>query len=151
MEKQEELTAFWKAENRLYNETNQLYHRLARHSGLSDCAFWLLYALREAGFDMPLDALSVAVEGREVRILPARGFNRGNENLPFVEVELEVGEDAFRDEAGNSNEAMTLRFTAAAQRCGSSYLSGFMEDGCKCYSEGSKCYCDCGPVDLFEL
>ena len=47
MKKQEELTAFWKAENRLYNETNQLYHRLARHSGLSDCAFWLLYALRE--------------------------------------------------------------------------------------------------------
>ena len=34
MKKQEELTAFWKAENRLYNETNQLYHRLARHSGL---------------------------------------------------------------------------------------------------------------------
>ena len=107
--------------------------------------------LRTNGQRVPLDALSVAVEGREVRILPARGFNRGNENLPFVEVELEVGEDAFRDEAGNSNEAMTLRFTAAAQRCGSSYLSSFMEDGCKCYSEGSKCYCDCGPVDLFEL
>ena len=47
MKKQEELTAFWKTENRLYNETNQLYHRLARHSGLSDCAFWLLYALRD--------------------------------------------------------------------------------------------------------
>ena len=107
--------------------------------------------LRTNGQRVPLDALSVAVEGREVRILPVRGFNRGNENLPFVEVQLEVGEDAFRDEAGNSNEAMTLRFTAAAQRCGSSYLSGFMEDGCKCYSEGSKCYCDCGPVDLFEL
>ena len=58
MHKQEELTAFWKAENRLYNETNQLYHRLARHNGLSDCAFWLLYTLRDEGGPMTQAQLS---------------------------------------------------------------------------------------------
>ena len=41
------LEEFWKINNRIYNETNQLYHRLARSCGLSDCAFWLLYTLRE--------------------------------------------------------------------------------------------------------
>ena len=41
------LEEFWKINNRIYNETNQLYHRLARACGLSDCAFWLLYTLRE--------------------------------------------------------------------------------------------------------
>ena len=38
--------AFWKDFNRLYNENGQLYHRLARTCGLSDCALWLLYTLR---------------------------------------------------------------------------------------------------------
>ena len=41
-----ELAAFWKDFNRLYNENGQLYHRVARSCGLSDCALWLLYTLR---------------------------------------------------------------------------------------------------------
>ena len=40
------LDAFWRTNVRIYNETNLLYHRLARTCGLSDCAFWLLYTLR---------------------------------------------------------------------------------------------------------
>ena len=40
------LAAFWKDFNRLYNENGQLYHRVARACGLSDCALWLLYTLR---------------------------------------------------------------------------------------------------------
>lgn len=43
---QKELGDFWRAYNRLYNETNQLYHQVAGSCGLSDCAFWLLYTLR---------------------------------------------------------------------------------------------------------
>lgn len=35
--------------NGLYKENNGIYHRLARHFGLSDSAFWILYTLREAG------------------------------------------------------------------------------------------------------
>lgn len=34
--------------NRLYKETDEIYHALARHYGLSDCAFWVLYVLAEA-------------------------------------------------------------------------------------------------------
>ena len=43
---QDVLDDFWKTNDRIYNETNLLYHRLARACGLSDCAFWLLYTLR---------------------------------------------------------------------------------------------------------
>lgn len=32
-------------ENRQYNETNALYHAAAVQFGLSDTAFWILYAL----------------------------------------------------------------------------------------------------------
>ena len=44
---QEVLDAFWKSNDRIYNENTLLYHRLARACGLSDCAFWLLYTMRE--------------------------------------------------------------------------------------------------------
>ena len=38
--------------NELYKEQDELYRAAARGFGLSDCAFWVLYALREA--DRPL-------------------------------------------------------------------------------------------------
>ena len=34
--------------NELYKEQDELYRAAARGFGLSDCAFWVLYALREA-------------------------------------------------------------------------------------------------------
>ena len=34
--------------NRVYKETNEFYHHLARRFQLSDCAFWILYTLRES-------------------------------------------------------------------------------------------------------
>ena len=34
--------------NRLYKETDDLYRRLAKHYGLSDSAFWILYLIEEA-------------------------------------------------------------------------------------------------------
>ena len=40
---------FIRSYNGLYKESNGIYHRLARHYGLSDSAFWILYTLREAG------------------------------------------------------------------------------------------------------
>lgn len=33
--------------NNLYKEMDDVYHSLARHYGLSDCAFWILYTIRE--------------------------------------------------------------------------------------------------------
>ena len=39
---------FIRTYNGQYKESNELYHRLARHFGLSDSAFWILYTLRES-------------------------------------------------------------------------------------------------------
>ena len=39
---------FIRTYNSQYKEGNEIYHRLARHYGLSDSAFWILYTLREA-------------------------------------------------------------------------------------------------------
>ena len=36
-----------KAYNRLFKENDELYHEIARHFGLSDCALWILYIIRE--------------------------------------------------------------------------------------------------------
>ena len=52
------LEAFWKDFNRLYNENGQLYHRVARACGLSDCALWLLYTLRAEGVPLTQTQLS---------------------------------------------------------------------------------------------
>lgn len=34
--------------NTIYKETDAIYSKFARSSGLSDCAFWLMYSVREA-------------------------------------------------------------------------------------------------------
>lgn len=34
--------------NQIYKETNEFYHHLARRFGLPDCAFWILYTVRES-------------------------------------------------------------------------------------------------------
>lgn len=44
----ERLSGFQRAYNRIYQRSNGIYHRLAKHYGLSDTAFWILYALRES-------------------------------------------------------------------------------------------------------
>ena len=33
--------------NRLFKENDELYHEIARYFGLSDCALWILYTIRE--------------------------------------------------------------------------------------------------------
>ena len=44
MERREALAAY----NDAYKEQDDLYRAVARQCGLSDCAFWVLYALRES-------------------------------------------------------------------------------------------------------
>ena len=48
MERREALAAY----NDAYKEQDDLYRAVARQCGLSDCAFWVLYALRESGRPM---------------------------------------------------------------------------------------------------
>lgn len=83
------LEEFWKINNRIYNETNQLYHRLARACGLSDCAFWLLYTLREEEGPLTQTQLS------EILCLPRQTVNSALKRL--------VKEGCLRLEAVDGN------------------------------------------------
>lgn len=38
----------YKSNKRSFKETDAVYSKFARQSGLSECAFWLLYSIREA-------------------------------------------------------------------------------------------------------
>lgn len=49
------------AYNELYREQDDLYRAAARGFGLSDCAFWVLYALREAERPMTQSDVCAAV------------------------------------------------------------------------------------------
>ena len=49
------------AYNELYKEQDDLYRAVARGFGLSDCAFWVLYALREAERPMTQSGVCAAV------------------------------------------------------------------------------------------
>ena len=49
------------ADNELYKEQDDLYRAAARGFGLSDCAFWVLYALREAERPMTQSDVCAAV------------------------------------------------------------------------------------------
>ena len=57
MERREALAAY----NDAYKEQDDLYRAVARQCGLSDCAFWVLYALREAGRPMTQSDVCAAV------------------------------------------------------------------------------------------
>lgn len=42
----------------LYNEIDKLYHTFAHGCGISDCAYWMLYALEHAGGELPVGTLT---------------------------------------------------------------------------------------------
>ena len=72
---QEVLDAFWKSNDRIYNENPLLYPRLARACGLPDCAFWLLYTLRSE--EAPLTQTQLS----EQLSLPKQTVNSAVANL----------------------------------------------------------------------
>ena len=49
------------AYNDIFKEQDDLYRAVARRCGLSDCAFWVLYALRESGRPMTQSDVCAAV------------------------------------------------------------------------------------------
>lgn len=57
MERREALAAY----NDAYKEQDDLYRAVARQCGLSDCAFWVLYALQESGRPMTQSDVCAAV------------------------------------------------------------------------------------------
>ena len=86
---QEVLDAFWKSNDRIYNENTLLYHRLARACGLPDCAFWLLYTLRSE--EAPLTQTQLS----EQLSLPKQTVNSALKKL--------VEEGVLRLEAADGN------------------------------------------------
>ena len=57
MEQRDALTAY----NDVYKEQEELYRAAIRRCGLSDCAFWVLYALRDAGRPLTQSDICTAV------------------------------------------------------------------------------------------
>lgn len=86
---QEVLDAFWKSNDRIYNENTLLYQRLARACGLPDCAFWLLYTLRSE--EAPLTQTQLS----EQLSLPKQTVNSALKKL--------VEEGVLRLEAADGN------------------------------------------------
>ena len=86
---QEVLDAFWKSNDRIYNENTLLYLRLARACGLPDCAFWLLYTLRSE--EAPLTQTQLS----EQLSLPKQTVNSALKKL--------VEEGVLRLEAADGN------------------------------------------------
>lgn len=86
---QEVLDAFWKSNDRIYNENTLLYHRLARACGLPDYAFWLLYTLRSE--EAPLTQTQLS----EQLSLPKQTVNSALKKL--------VEEGVLRLEAADGN------------------------------------------------
>ena len=86
---QEVLDAFWKSNDRIYNENTLLYHRLARACALPDCAFWLLYTLRSE--EAPLTQTQLS----EQLSLPKQTVNSALKKL--------VEEGVLRLEAADGN------------------------------------------------
>ena len=86
---QEVLDAFWKSNDRIYNENTLLYHRLARACGLPDSAFWLLYTLRSE--EAPLTQTQLS----EQLSLPKQTVNSALKKL--------VEEGVLRLEAADGN------------------------------------------------
>lgn len=84
----EDCTAEALALDRLYNEIDRLYHEFARRCGLSDCAYWLLYALEDAGGVLALrnlrdewsyskQTISSALKSLEAKGLVKLGYAEG--------------------------------------------------------------------------
>lgn len=101
---QKVLDIFWKTNDRIYNETNLLYHRLARSCGLSDCAFWLLYTLRAEESSMTqtqlceLLSLSKQTVNSALKKLVGQGYLRleaADGNLKNKQVLITEAGDAF--------------------------------------------------------
>ena len=86
---QEVLDAFWKSNDRIYNENTLLYHRRPGRGALPDCAFWLLYTLRSE--EAPLTQTQLS----EQLSLPKQTVNSALKKL--------VEEGVLRLEAADGN------------------------------------------------
>ncbi|AEB06491.1 regulatory protein MarR [Coriobacterium glomerans PW2] len=93
--------------SRIFSEMDRTYHRLAQRTGLSDCAFWVMYALGEHAAPLSQkslvegwcyakqtvsSALKMLIERRLIRLEPAAEDRRSK----VIEL-TEAGERFLRD------------------------------------------------------
>lgn len=64
--------------NRIFKDTDKTYHDFARGYGMSDCAFWILYLLRESGDDYTQSEICGMIS------LPKQTVNSAIKNLQAI-------------------------------------------------------------------
>ena len=94
--------AFIRTFNGQYKESNELYHRLARHFGLSDSAFWILYTLREA-------------ESRVSQTQLCRELHLSKQTVNSALKSLEGGGYLQLESASDSRRSKEIRLTRAGE------------------------------------
>ena len=77
-EKQRQVYDLLEITNRQFNECNALYHAVAQRYGLSDAAFWVLYALRTTHEPQTQNsAVAAMVKKGLVELCPGNGAHSG--------------------------------------------------------------------------
>lgn len=103
--------------NQMWKENDRIYHEVAWRSGLSDCAFWIMYGLMSAQAPMPQKDMSQAWQYSRQTVASAL---RQLERHGFIAVRLADG--SRRDkvieltEAGTAFVQRYVRPVAEAER-----------------------------------
>ncbi len=112
------------AYNDIFKEQDDLYRAVARRCGLSDCAFWVLYALRESGRPMTQSDVCAAVYQPKQTVhsalkkLMAEGFLRLTEGRDRRSKYLTL------TESGHALMARTVDDVVAAETAAMNTLGG---------------------------
>lgn len=99
--------------NSIYREMDGLYHSLARHYGLSDCAFWIFYVIRETGKSYNQSQLCEMLSMSKQTINSAL---KSLENADFIRLEIH----------GNNKKSKEIRLTDSGLRFASQTMDAVM-------------------------
>lgn len=119
-----ELRRFVAAYNTLYKEMDEVYRTLARRFGLSDCAFWVLYVLRES------DGPHTQAEVCETLSLPRQTVNSALKSM------REAGLIELENAEGNRKNKYIL-LTAAGEALAARTADRVLEMECRAFGRFS--------------
>ena len=121
---------FIRSYNELFKACNQTYHRLARHYGLSDCAFSILYFLRNEGKPMTQAELCTGL------FLSKQTVNSALKKLEFCYQKAGlVKYDAYNQMGGNLSFCLCM---LNERNSGFILNSVHSSDGCYTYTKEIK-------------
>ena len=113
--------------NRTWRELDRVYHEVARGSGLSDCAFWTMYALAGSEDPLPQKAISQIWQYSKQTVASALQQLTGR---GLVEVRLAEG--SRRDkviELTDAGQAFSERHVLPVARAEQTALAGLGAEG----------------------